>query len=152
MRAMIGLPLRLAFLTVVAVAAAYAGVRAQSHAAAPHHEMHLLPVGPSVSVAYGGKRADVALATAWHDGPSVALLDVWKAAFPADDPKALRFDLVGSDGFRPTSRPKCTRLLTGAEVAAARIDLVSHDVAFDDALSLPGCYRVKALVGIEATR
>ncbi len=151
MRAMIGLPLRLAFLTLVATAAAYAGVRAQSHAVR-HHEMHLLPVGPSVSVAYDGKRADVVLASATHDGPSVALLDVWKSAFPGDDARPLHFDLVGSDGFRPTSRPKCMRLLTGAEVAAARIDLVSHDVAFDDGLSLPGCYRVKALVGIEATR
>jgi hypothetical protein len=64
----------------------------------------------------------------------------------------LHFDLVGSDGFHPMSRPKCTQLLTGVEIAAARIDVITHDVSFDDGLNLPGCYRVKAVVSMDATR
>jgi hypothetical protein len=51
-----------------------------------------------------------------------------------------------------SSRPKCMRPLTGAEVAAALIDVITHNVSYPDALNLPGCYRVKAVVSIDATR
>jgi hypothetical protein len=117
-----------------------------------HHELHLPPVGLAVRVTLGGKSEGVALATVPLQGDSVALVDLWRAAFPGVDPGPLHFDLVGSDGFHPASRPKCTRLLTGAEVAAARIDVVTHDVSYPDALNLPGCYRVKAVVSVDATR
>jgi hypothetical protein len=117
-----------------------------------HHELHLPPVGPAVRITLDGKSEEVALATVPLQGDSVALIDLWKAAFSGVDPGPLHFDLVGSDGFHPASRPKCTRLLTGAEVASARINVVTHNVTFDDALNLPGCYRVKAVVSIEATR
>ncbi len=117
-----------------------------------HHELHLPPVGPSVRITLDGKTADVVLSTLPHEGRSTTLGEVWKLAFPAEDAAPLHFDLVGSDGFHPASRPKCARLLTGGEIAAARIDVVSHDVSFDDATDLPRCYRVKALVGMTATR
>jgi hypothetical protein len=116
------------------------------------HELHLPPAGPTVGVAFDGRTADVALASLSPDGGPLTLGQVWKAAWPSEDSASLRFDLVGVDGFRPMSRPKCTRLLTGAEMAAARIDVGSHDVAFDDALGLAGCYRVKATVRLEASR
>ncbi len=116
------------------------------------HELHLPPAGPTVSVALDGTSVDVALASLSPDGGPTTLGLVWKAAWPSEDPALLRFDLVGVDGFRPMSRPKCTRLLTGAELAAARIAVGSHDVSFDDALGLAGCYRVKATVRIEASR
>jgi hypothetical protein len=77
---------------------------------------------------------------------------VVKTAFPSADPTPLKFDLVGSDGFRPMSRPKCSRLLTGDEIARARIDPVTHDVSYDPDVQLPGCYRVRAVVRIEAAR
>jgi hypothetical protein len=117
-----------------------------------HHELHLPPVGPAVHVTMDGKASDVVLATVPHEGGSASLIELWKTAFPSQDPAPLLFDLVGSDGFHPGSRPKCTRLLTGAEVAGAHIDVTSHDVSFDDALNLPGCYRVKAVVTMDATR
>jgi hypothetical protein len=60
--------------------------------------------------------------------------------------------VVGSDGFRPSARPACARPLTGSEIAAARIDVSTHDVSFDDRVKLPGCYRVKGVVRIEASR
>jgi hypothetical protein len=116
------------------------------------HELHLPPVGPAVRITLDGKSEEVALATVPHQGDAVALIDLWRAAFLGVDPGPLHFDLVGSDGFHPASRPKCTRLLTGAEVLAARIDVVTHNVSFDDALNLPGCYRVKAVVSVDATR
>jgi len=117
-----------------------------------HHELHLPPAGPQVSVALDGKRVDVALAEVPHEGPAASLIQVWKVAFPAEDPTPLHFDLTGSDGFHPASRPVCARLLTGAELATARIDVATHDVSFDDALKLPGCYRVKGVVRIDASR
>jgi hypothetical protein len=144
----------LAALTIVTVVAgcgrksATPGVPSAEH----DHELHLPPVGPSVTVTIDGRSVDVALASAPHEGTSLPLAQLWKAAWPAEDPAPLHFDLVGSDGFHPTSRPKCTRLLTGAEIAAGRIDVFSHDVSFDDALNLPGCYRVKSLVRIDASR
>ena len=95
---------------------------------------------------------DVALASLPHAGGSARLIELWKAAFPGEDAAGLHFDLVGSDGFHPAARPKCARLLGGAELAAARIDVVSHDVSFDEGTELPGCYRVKALVRMDATR
>jgi hypothetical protein len=61
-------------------------------------------------------------------------------------------DLVGSDGFHPMSRPQCTRLLRGAEIAVARMNLVTHNVSYNSAPILPGCYRVKAVVSLDATR
>ena len=117
-----------------------------------HHEMHLPPVGPTVKVSLEGKTADIPLEGIPHEGSSAPLVALWRAAWPSEDPTALHFDLTGSDGFHPASRPACARLLTGAEVAAAHIDLVSHDVSFDSALSLPGCYRVKAVVSMDGSR
>jgi hypothetical protein len=115
------------------------------------HELHLPPVGPTLTVTLDGKSVDVPLASIPRDGGAVTLGQLWRLAWPSADPAPLRFDLVGSDGFRPMSRPKCTRLLTGAEIAAARIDVITHDVGYDDALQLPGCYRVKAVVRLEAS-
>jgi hypothetical protein len=152
----------LAIIVTLAVSSACAPTQAETPPpmvppAAPfetghHHELHLPPVGPAVRITLDGKSEEVALATVPLQGDSVALIDLWRAAFLGVDPGPLHFDLVGSDGFHPASRPKCTRLLTGVEVASARIDVVTHDVSFDDALNLPGCYRVKAVVSIDATR
>jgi hypothetical protein len=121
-------------------------------AADHHHELNLPPVGPSVHVTLDGKATDVVLSTVPHEGTSAALIGLWNVAFPSEDPAPLHFDLVGSDGFHPASRPKCTRPLTGAEVAAARIDVATHNVSYPDALNLPGCYHVKAVVSLDATR
>jgi hypothetical protein len=143
-----------AFVAMLAVASACAPNQATTPPPEPehHHELHLPPVGPSVHVTLDGRAADVVLANVPHDGSSAPLPELWKVAFPSEDPKMLHFDLVGSDGFHPMSRPKCTQLLTGVEIAAARIDVITHDVSFDDGLNLPGCYRVKAVVSMDATR
>ncbi len=117
-----------------------------------HHERNLPPVGATVKVTVDGKSAETVLADVPHVGNAAHLLDLWRAAFPDVDPAALHFDLTGSDGFHPASRPPCARLLTGAEVAAASIDVVTHDVSFDSSVHLPGCYRVKAVVGVDGTR
>jgi hypothetical protein len=135
---------------------AFACGAAQAPAAPPspehHHELHLPPAAQQVSVALDGKQVDVVLADVPHDGPAAPLARVWASAFPTQDLAALHFDLVGSDGFHPSSRPACARPLTGAEIAAARIDIATHDVSFEDAVKLPGCYRVKGVVRIEASR
>jgi hypothetical protein len=105
-----------------------------------------------VKVTLDGKSADVALATLAHEGTAAPLAALFQAAWPGQDPRALHFDLTGSDGFHPASRTPCAALLTSAQIAAARIDVVSHDVSFDSTLQLPGCYRVKAVVAMDAVR
>jgi hypothetical protein len=117
-----------------------------------HHELQLPPVGPLVGVALDGKQVDVVLANVPHDGPSASLVQVWKTAFPAEDVAALHFDLVGSDGFHPGARPACARPLNGAEIEAARIDVATHDVSFEETVKLPGCYRVKAVMRFSGAR
>jgi hypothetical protein len=119
-----------------------------------HHELNLPPVGASVTVKLDGKSTDVTLSSIAADGApgTVSFLQLWKAAWPSEDPSPLHFDLVGSDGFRPTSRPKCARLLTGRELGTARVNVATHDLSLDEASKLPGCYRVRAVVAIEATR
>jgi hypothetical protein len=119
-----------------------------------HHELNLPPVGAAVTVSLGGKPVSVDLSTMLRDGDadSVPLPQILAAAFPAENSALLHFDLVGSDGFRPTSRPKCPRLLTGDEIAHFALNVATHDVTLDDKIVLPGCYRVKAVVAVEASR
>jgi hypothetical protein len=38
------------------------------------------------------------------------------------------------------------------EIGPARLDVASHDESFDAGLDLPGCYRVKGVVRVEASR
>jgi hypothetical protein len=108
-----------------------------------------------VKVSLDGKSSVVTLASvrAADGAPgSVAFSDVWKTAFPTEDFANLKFDFVGSDGFRPTSRPKCTRMLSGTELGAARLEVTTHHLVFEESSKLPGCYRVRAVVAIEATK
>ncbi len=147
----------LAAVALLASLAVVAGCKHEPETAPPpehHHELNLPPVGPSVKVSLGGTSVDVALASLPAEGApgSVALLQLWKAAWPAEDPAQMRFDFVGSDGFRSMSRGKCTRLLTGADLKTARLDTTTHNLLLDEGSQLPGCYRVRAVVAVEATR
>jgi hypothetical protein len=114
--------------------------------------MHLPPVGPSVDVRLDAQSHPVDLAQLPHaTGSLVALADIVRAAYPNRDASRWHVDLLGSDGFRPMSRPKCTHLLARDEVAHLRLDVTTHDVSVDDGLTLPGCYRVRAVVAIDLT-
>jgi hypothetical protein len=125
---------------------------ASSTAPEHHHEMHLPPVGPSVEVRLDGQTRAVALAQLPHGADDlVSLAALIQAAYPAGDASRGHVDLVGSDGFRPMSRPKCTHLLASDEVAHLRMNVVTHDVSIEG-LDLPGCYRVRAVVAIELTK
>jgi hypothetical protein len=119
-----------------------------------HHLMNLPPVGPTVTVVLEGKAKDVALDDVAGDrpSPSVALLDVFKRAWPGQDPAHLQFELVGSDGFRSSSKSKCARLLSGDQVKHFRLNVASHDAIVDEGLAVPGCYHVHAVERIEVTR
>lgn len=119
-----------------------------------HHELNLPAVGPTVAVSFEGRTVNVDPSSVPRDQGSntVVLASIWKTAFPSEDPTDLHFDLVGSDGFRPMSRPKCTRLLSAIDVAKAHLDAVTHDVSYDPDVMLPGCYRVRAVIRIEVER
>jgi len=120
----------------------------------PHQRRRKLPPpGPTVHVTLDGKTADVTLSSLVHDGaPAPTIAAVWKAAFPAIDPGPLRFDLVGSDGFKASSRGRCSRLMTGAQIATAHLDPTSHNVSFDPGVELPHCFSILAVVNVDATR
>jgi hypothetical protein len=101
-------------LGVLAVVASFAACGPGQAPSAPpwvdgHHELHLPPVAPSVHVTWNGNGngngSDVVLATIPHEGDTAPLIDVWKAAFPSEESTPLHFDLVGSGGFHPGSRP-----------------------------------------------
>jgi hypothetical protein len=154
MRSRRPLPIVVALLASLASVAACKGGADQAHKDEHHHEWNLPPVGTAVKVSLDGQSTDVPLSSLAAATPagSVSFAQLWKAAWPSEDPSPLRFDVVGSDGFRPTSKPKCTRLLTGRELASARLDVTTHDLVLDESLKLPGCYRVRAVVAIEAKR
>jgi hypothetical protein len=125
----------------------------QTHQEEHHHEWNLPPVGPTVKVSLEGKSADVTLSSLATDrAGTVSFGQVWKAAWPAEDPSPLRFDFVGSDGFRPSSKPKCERPLTGQEIAGARLEVATHNLLLEEGSKLPGCYRVRSVVAIEGKR
>jgi hypothetical protein len=107
-----------------------------------------------LSVSLDGSAKDVELAAIPRSAGSslVTLSAIAKAGWPSEDPGHLRFELVGSDGFRPSSRPKCGRLLTGAEASHVSLDVTTHDVSVDDATSLPGCFHVRAVIVVEMSR
>ncbi len=114
-----------------------------------HHEMKLPPVGPQMSVAFDGRQVELTLTELSHGSATIPLLDLWRAAYPNQDPTPLIFDLFGSDGFHPSARPPCARPLTAQLLATAHINVVSHDITFDPKNDLPGCYRVHAVVRFE---
>ena len=148
------LPLTVALLLSLLTLAACKHDAEQARPDEHHHEKNLPPVGASVKVSLDGKSTDVTLSSLAADGApgSVSFLQLWKAAWPAVDPAQLHFDFVGSDGFRPASKTKCARPLTGSELAAARLDVATHNLVLDEASQLPGCYRVHAVVAVEATK
>jgi hypothetical protein len=118
---------------------------------------NLPPVGPAVKVTLDGKSTEVtlsSLAAGASDGApgSVSFAQLWKAAWPGEDPASLHFDFVGSDGFHPASKEPCARLLTGRELSSARLETTTHNLLLDDGLKLPGCYRVRAVVSVAGTR
>jgi hypothetical protein len=108
----------------------------------------------SVRLTLGGGVATVPLAglptTGRAGEPKVRLADVWAAAKLASPASRLRFDFVGSDGFRPTSRPKCPERLDGSALEHGYIDAKTRSLSWDDSLGLAACYRVRDVVQIEA--
>jgi hypothetical protein len=116
------------------------------------HELNLPPAGQAVKVNFEGKSADVVLSSVTGTPLGVPVTKLWSSAFGPVDPAALRFDFVGSDGFRSGAREKCKVLLTGRDLTAATIDVTTHNLSFEEGSKLPGCYRVKAIVSVDVTR
>lgn len=105
-----------------------------------------------MTVQFDGRQVDVDLAKAAKGAASTTLLDLWKEAFPTEDGAKLTFDLVGTDGFRPTSHAPCTHLLSWTELGNGKVEVTSHNVSWEETLNMAKCYRVKALNRIEAKK
>lgn len=129
---------------------------ASSSAAAPADTEHVAhpaprppPAGPTVTVAFDGHSVDVDVTKV---GDNATLAAVWKTAFPTQDTTGLQFDLVGSDGFRPSLRPQCTRPLVAKDLDLAKVKADNHDVSWDDSAKMAHCYNIKALSRLEAKK
>lgn len=72
----------------------------------------------------------------------VSLAAVWAKGQLADDASKLTFDFEGDDGFHPSSRDKCKKNVSGADLAKGYIVPATRTLVWDDALGLPGCYNV----------
>lgn len=70
----------------------------------------------------------------------VKLSDVWAASQIGVDPTTLEFELVSSDGFKPSSKG-CVDL-PGTAIDKGYIDPSSRNVSWDEVLGLRGCYSV----------
>lgn len=97
-----------------------------------------------MSVALGERLATIdlrRLAVTRIDGaPHVCLADVWAASQLPGDLTDLAFDFLADDGFRLTAkRPR----VAGASLARGFVHASRRDLAWDAALALPCCYRVK---------
>ena len=113
----------------------------------PDHE-----VGPKVSLVLGDKQVDIGVDEVRHTGNTVALRDLWNAGMPTDNSMLLHFDLYDLRGFNLATSPACRRPLNGSDFAAARMNVRTHDVSYDEALSINDCYRMKAVTRIVGTR
>lgn len=112
--------------------------------------------GPQiVTVTYGGtsKPIDITtLATQDYKGePVVALTKIWDETKITGDLAKLEFDFEGDDGFHPTSKPRCTTLIPGAQLAQGYVLPATRSLVWDDALGLAGCYAVKGVAKVIAT-
>ncbi len=125
--------------------------RAPSHDHPPPSPSGAEALAPGmIRVSYEGREALVRLGDLQHGGAKVRLLDVWEAAKLGAPASRLRFDFVGSDGFHPTSRPKCPELVDGALLDRGAIDVTTRGLSWEDSLGLAGCYRVRDTVRMSA--
>lgn len=110
-------------------------------------------VGPKVSLVVGEKQVDIGLGEV-APGPDgkVRLAALWRAGMPTEEPMLLHFDLVDVHGFHLATSPACRPLLNGSDFAAAMIDVATHDVTYDAALSIQDCYRMRAVQRIVGIR
>lgn len=104
-----------------------------------------------VSLVYGSSSVDVALSalpTQDYKGAAVVPLTAVWAAGGLKDPSALEFDFEGDDGFRPSTKSKCAAHITAAQLPKGYVLPDTRTLVWDDALGLPGCYSVHAIVKI----
>lgn len=120
---------------------------------------------PSASVAavnvvlvHGSDTATVDVAAlpsqTYKDTSVVPLATVWAQGKLAGDVTKLAFDFEGDDGFRPSSKDKCKKNVTGDQLGKGYIVPKTRTLVWDDALGLPGCYNVHdvaKMIAIDAT-
>lgn len=109
----------------------------------------------TVKLTLGSQEKDVALGALPrqdYKGTSVVTLAaVWDAAGLADR-AALDFDFEGDDGFRPSSKDRCKTPVRGTELDKGYLVPETRTIVWDDALGKPGCYAVRFVAKIIATR
>lgn len=111
--------------------------------------------GVVVKVEYSGSVVPVdlgVLSTADYKGLSLAKMsDVWVASGFSADLAKVQLDFEGDDGFHPSSKPSCQTAITGTMLEQGYIDPVLRNLLWDDALGLPGCFKVKGLARLIAS-
>lgn len=107
--------------------------------------------GASVTLIHGGESATVDLSSLttvnYKDTAVVSLEAVWTAG-GLGEASGLEFDFEADDGFHPSSKSKCAKNLTGAELPMGYIIPDTRSLVWDDSLGLPGCYSVQGVAKI----
>ena len=90
--------------------------------------------------------------TTFKDTQVVTLPALWAASGVSASYNDFRFDFVGGDGFRPSTRDKCkTVVFDGATFAKGYVEVESQRLTWDDDLGFSGCAFVNGLARIEAS-
>jgi hypothetical protein len=109
--------------------------------------------GPQLEVNYLAQSVPVDLSTLstidYKSAKLVKLSDVWTASKISTDPTTLEYELVGSDGFKPSSKTGCVDL-PGTMLDKGYISPVTRNVVWDESLGLAGCYGVKDTATLNA--
>lgn len=107
-------------------------------------------VGKTVQVTYGGKTHTVPLlqpTSVTFEGTAHARLsDVIALALPATKDQAkLKADFESSDGYRPSTKTTCDKLVlkAGAVFKQAYLDVNTRKLRWEVSLKYPGCLYVK---------
>jgi hypothetical protein len=109
----------------------------------------------TIKLTLGGQEKSVALSTLPrqdYKGTSVVTLGAVWGSGALGDRASLDFDFEGDDGFRPSTKDRCKTPVHGAELDKGYLVPETRTIVWDDALGKPGCYAVRFVAKILATK
>ena len=114
-------------------------------------------VGKTVQVTYAGKSHTVPLlqptSVTFEGTPHARLSDVITLALPGAAQAGLKADFESSDGYRPSTKTTCDKLVlkAGTVFKQAYLDVSTRKLRWDASLKYPGCLYVKDVAKVIVT-